>query len=192
MGFSLLSSLPVDAFPYHALPWSVVGRNAAVDVDSWNHPRPPHGGARAQKRRWVLPLSVFVTRHRCHVYCCIGTGVDVYCLHVPGRRRPPPFVAVPYSTTLYCCCTVLGDIYFPPYGVHPLWSNMFSRFADVSVDVAGVTNALIMVITLQASGNLVNSYIDHNYGVDTVETAGDRCSSHTISCDCCGAMLQPN
>ncbi|CAN0246223.1 unnamed protein product, partial [Ectocarpus sp. 12 AP-2014] len=33
----------------------------------------------------------------------------------------------------------------------------------------------MMVITLQASGNLVNSYIDHNYGVDTIETAGDRC-----------------
>eukprot|EP00904_Undaria_pinnatifida_P011945 jgi/Undpi1/7881/HiC_scaffold_24.g10353.m1 len=38
----------------------------------------------------------------------------------------------------------------------------------------GVVNALVMVITLQASGNLVNSYIDHDYGVDTLETAGDR------------------
>ncbi|CAN0425547.1 unnamed protein product [Pylaiella littoralis] len=46
--------------------------------------------------------------------------------------------------------------------------------AGVSVERAGLANALIMVITLQASGNLVNSYIDHNYGVDTVETAGDR------------------
>ena len=38
----------------------------------------------------------------------------------------------------------------------------------------GVVNALAMVIALQASGNLVNSYVDHNYGVDTFETAGDR------------------
>lgn len=45
------------------------------------------------------------------------------------------------------------------------------------MEKAGLTNALIMVITLQASGNLVNSYIDHNYGVDTVETAGDRCGT---------------
>lgn len=47
--------------------------------------------------------------------------------------------------------------------------------AGATVKKAGLTNALIMVVTLQASGNLVNSYIDHNYGVDTVETAGDRC-----------------
>lgn len=46
--------------------------------------------------------------------------------------------------------------------------------SGVSVEKAGLGNALMMVITLQASGNLVNSYIDHNYGVDTVETAGDR------------------
>lgn len=38
----------------------------------------------------------------------------------------------------------------------------------------GLNNALTLVISLQASGNLVNSYIDHKYGVDTIETAGDR------------------
>lgn len=45
----------------------------------------------------------------------------------------------------------------------------------VSVAKGGLSNALMMVISLQASGNLVNSYIDHNYGVDTIDTAGDRC-----------------
>ncbi|CAM9145673.1 unnamed protein product [Discosporangium mesarthrocarpum] len=33
---------------------------------------------------------------------------------------------------------------------------------------------LLMVISLQASGNLVNSYIDYQRGVDTPESAGDR------------------
>lgn len=50
----------------------------------------------------------------------------------------------------------------------------FCHPAGVSVKQRGVVNALTLVITLQASGNLVNSYIDYNYGVDTVETAGDR------------------
>ena len=45
----------------------------------------------------------------------------------------------------------------------------------------GVINALIMVVSLQASGNLVNSYIDHDYGVDTLETAGDRCDVYRRS-----------
>lgn len=46
---------------------------------------------------------------------------------------------------------------------------------DVPLERAGLGRALLMVVSLQASGNLVNSYIDHNYGVDTLETAGDRC-----------------
>eukprot|EP00903_Cladosiphon_okamuranus_P005867 g5804.t1 len=61
-------------------------------------------------------------------------------------------------------------------GVIPvlLTGTLLHRAEGATVGTAGLTNALIMVITLQASGNLVNSYIDHNYGVDTVETAGDR------------------
>lgn len=60
-----------------------------------------------------------------------------------------------------------------------MYVRIISRLLDscepgVSVKRSGLANALIMVVTLQASGNLVNSYIDHNYGVDTVETAGDR------------------
>lgn len=47
--------------------------------------------------------------------------------------------------------------------------------AGVSLKKAGLASALTMVIALQASGNLVNSYVDYNYGVDTVQTAGDRC-----------------
>ncbi|CAM9863644.1 unnamed protein product [Scytosiphon promiscuus] len=61
-------------------------------------------------------------------------------------------------------------------GVIPvlLTGALLHRMEGVAMEKAGLGNALIMVITLQASGNLVNSYIDHNYGVDTVETAGDR------------------
>ena len=39
---------------------------------------------------------------------------------------------------------------------------------------AGLVNALIMVTTLQSAGNMVNSVEDFKYGVDTLETAGDR------------------
>ncbi|CAM9722764.1 unnamed protein product, partial [Ectocarpus sp. 12 AP-2014] len=61
-------------------------------------------------------------------------------------------------------------------GVIPvlLTGALVHKAEGVSVAKGGLSNALMMVITLQASGNLVNSYIDHNYGVDTIETAGDR------------------
>lgn len=39
---------------------------------------------------------------------------------------------------------------------------------------AGVLNALVMVVALQASVNLYNSFDDYMNGVDTVEDSGDR------------------
>lgn len=58
-------------------------------------------------------------------------------------------------------------------------SHTGARPAEFS---SGVVNALVMVIALQASGNLVNSYNDFSYGVDTVETAGDRCVCLCVLC----------